>query len=152
MLVETVRARLAGEKLSAQRHFFGYEGRCAAPSNFDANYTAAIGRTAAALVAHGRTGYICAVGNLAAAPSAWTAGGIPIVSLMGVEMRKGKPTPVIEKALVNLAGRPFAAFADGREAWMRDDAYVYPGPIQYFGPDEIAGRTTATLWLEAGPA
>jgi len=148
LLVETVAAKLAGGKF--QSHFFGYEGRCAAPSNFDANYTAAIGRTAAALVAHGRTGYICCVGNLAAGPASWTAGGIPITSLMRIETRKGQPTPVIAKALVDLVGAPFNAFDSGRGTWGVDDAYVYPGPIQYFGPDDIAGRTTVTLQLEAG--
>jgi len=152
LLVETVRERLAeaGGDFQTQTHFFGYEGRCAAPSNFDADYTAAIGRSAAALVAHSRTGYICAVGNLAAGPDAWTAGGIPLTSLMRMETRKGRPTPVIAKALVDLQGAPFAAFQRERDAWSSEDAYVYPGPIQYFGPEEITGRTTATLELEAG--
>jgi pyrophosphate--fructose-6-phosphate 1-phosphotransferase len=148
LLVATVGKTLGGGKY--QEHFFGYEGRCAAPSNFDANYTAAIGRTAAALVAHGRTGYICAVGNLAADPASWTAGAVPITSLMGIETRKGKPVPVISKALVDLSGAPFNAFDEGRGTWGVEDAYVYPGPIQYFGPDDIAGRTTETLQLEAG--
>ncbi len=152
LLVETVRGRLAadGGTFQAQTHFFGYEGRCAAPSNFDADYTAAIGRSAAALVAHGRTGYICAVANLAQAPDSWTAGGIPLTSLMQMETRKGRPTPVIAKALVDLEGAPFGAFERERKTWAREDAYVYPGPIQYFGPAEVVGRTTATLQLEAG--
>ncbi len=155
LLIETVRRRLAedGEykaRFQAQHHFFGYEGRCAAPSNFDADYTAALGRVAALLIAHGKTGYICRVGNLAAPAAEWTAGGIPLTSFMTREKRKGEWMPVIAKALVALDGAPFLEFAKHRDAWQSDDAYVYPGPIQYFGPAEVTERTTATLQLEAG--
>jgi len=158
LLIETVRQRLAAwsaagdydGKFQAQHHFFGYEGRCAAPSDFDANYTAALGQGAALLIAHGKTGYVCCVGNLAAPPADWTAGGIPLTSLMQMETRKGQPTAVIAKALVDLDGAPFSEFARSREVWMKEDHYVYPGPIQYFGPQEVTGRTTATLQLEGG--
>jgi len=160
LLIETVRQRLeqwseAGDYegvFQTQHHFFGYEGRCAAPSNFDADYTAALGRVAALLIAHRKTGYVCAVGNLAAEPTDWNAGGIPLTSLMRMETRKGKPTPVIAKALVDLDGRPFGEFAAQRGEWKREDCFVYPGPIQYFGPPEVTGRTTVTLQLERGDA
>ncbi len=153
LLIETVRRRLAGDagynkKFSAQHHFFGYEGRCAAPTNFDANYTAALGRVAALLIAHEKTGYVCCVGDLAAPAAEWTAGGIPLTSLMTREKRKGEWTPVIAKALVDLEEAPFGELATHRDDWCRDDAYVYPGPIQYFGPPEITERTTRTLQLE----
>lgn len=158
LLIETVRRRLSAwsatgdysGKFQAQHHFFGYEGRCATPSNFDANYTSALGQVAALLVAHGRTGYVCCVGGLAAPPGDWTAGGIPLTSLMRMETRKGRPTPVIAKALVDLDGAPFKQFARYREVWKNEDAYVYPGPIQYFGPEEVTARTTETLQLESG--
>ncbi len=160
LLIETVRRRLeawsaAGDyegEFQTQHHFFGYEGRCAAPSNFDANYTAALGQVAALLIAHRRTGYICCVGNLAAPAADWTAGGLPLTALMQMETRKGQPTPVIAKALVDLDGAPFGEFARYREVWKTEDAYVYPGPIQYFGPEDITERTTATLQLEGGQA
>jgi len=150
LLIDTVGRQLEGW-FQTQHHFFGYEGRCAAPSNFDANYTAALGQTAALLIAHGKTGYVCCVGNLANPASEWTAGGLPLTSLMQMEIRKGQPTPVIAKALVDLSGAPFSEFAQHRESWAREDAYVYPGPIQYFGPEEITDRTTVTLQLEDGP-
>ena len=129
-------------------HFFGYEGRCAPPSNFDASYTYALGRLAAALVAHRRTGYVCAVGNLADSPDRWRPAGIPLTSLLTMETRKGKPTPVIRKALVRLDAEPFTTFARERGRWQVDDAYTYPGPIQYFGPPEVASAPTRTLRLE----
>jgi len=158
LLIETVRRRLApgaasGEfdgKFQTQHHFFGYEGRCAAPSNFDANYTTALGQVAAILIEHGKTGYLCHVGNLAAAAAEWTAGGLPLTALMRMETRKGHPTAVIAKALVDLEDAPFAEFAAQRDGWKTEDAYVYPGPIQYFGPPEITERTTVTLQLEGG--
>lgn len=158
LLIETVRRRLEawsaagdyGGRFQAQHHFFGYEGRCAAPSNFDANYTAALGQVAALLIAHGKTGYLCCVGNLAAPAADWSTGGLPLTSLMQMETRRGQPTPVIAKALVDLDAAPFREFARYREVWENEDAYVYPGPIQYFGPQEITGRTTATLQLEGG--
>jgi pyrophosphate--fructose-6-phosphate 1-phosphotransferase len=158
LLIETVRRRLVqraasgeyGGKFQTQHHFFGYEGRCAAPSNFDANYTTALGQVAALLIAHKKTGYLCHVGNLAAAAAEWTAGGLPLTALMRMETRKGRATPVIAKALVDLEGAPFGEFAAQRDAWKTEDAYVYPGPIQYFGPPEITERTTMTLQLEGG--
>jgi pyrophosphate--fructose-6-phosphate 1-phosphotransferase len=160
LLIETVRRRLeawsaAGDyngRFQTQHHFFGYEGRCAAPSNFDANYTAALGQVAALLIAHRKTGYICCVGNLALEPADWTAGGLPLTALMQMETRKGQPTPVIAKALVDLDGAPFGEFAKYREVWKTADSYVYPGPIQYFGPEDITDRTTLTLQLEGGKA
>ena len=160
LLIETVRRRLeawsaSGDykgRFQTQHHFFGYEGRCAAPSNFDANYTAALGQVAALLIAHRKTGYICCVGNLAAAAADWTAGGLPLTALMQMETRKGQPTPVIAKALVDLDGAPFGEFAKYREVWKAEDSYVYPGPIQYFGPEDITDRTTLTLQLEGGKA
>jgi pyrophosphate--fructose-6-phosphate 1-phosphotransferase len=137
-------------KFQAQTHFLGYEGRCAAPSNFDADYTYALGQTAAALVAFGKTGCMSGVRNLVAPRNEWTAGGVPLTSMMQMEQRKGKPTPVIAKALVDLAGGPFKEFAVHRSAWEIGDDYVYPGPIQYFGPDEVCGARTRTLTLERG--
>lgn len=135
---------------STQHHFLGYEGRCAAPSNFDADYTYALGQVAAVLIANGKTGFMASVARVAEPPSQWSAGGVPLTSLMQIEQRKGKPTPVIAKALVALAGRPFAAFAAARSSWEVEDAYLYPGPIQYFGPEEVSGLVTRTLELEAG--
>jgi len=143
----------AGEfpgKLSVQGHFFGYEGRCAAPSNFDADYTACLGRVAAALTAAGKTGYMCCVRNLTAPPEQWTAAGVPLTSMMQMETRKGRRAPVIGKALVRLDGAPFRALAAGRERWALEDDYRYPGTIQYFGPPEVSGAVTRTLSLERG--
>ncbi|HXV77067.1 MAG TPA: diphosphate--fructose-6-phosphate 1-phosphotransferase [Candidatus Polarisedimenticolaceae bacterium] len=148
LLVEKVRERLGG--LRAQQHFFGYEGRSAAPSNFDADYTYALGHVAAALIALGRTGYVCAVQDLHLPPDRWRAAGIPLTSLMQIEQRRGRATPVIGKALVDLGGAPFGELAAERERWSIEDAYLYPGAIQYFGPDEICNRPTRTLELEAG--
>jgi pyrophosphate--fructose-6-phosphate 1-phosphotransferase len=158
LLTEEVSERIAewsveGEfpgKFQVQHHFFGYEGRCAAPSNFDANYAYNLGWTAALLAAHGKTGYISAVQNLAAPPSQWKIAGIPLTSLMQMEMRKGKMTPVIGKALVQTGGRPFAAYASARDRWAGSDDYLYPGALQYFGPVEVCGRPTLSLQLEAG--
>ena len=133
-----------------QPHFFGYEGRCAAPSNFDADYTYGLGFVAASLIAFERSGYLASLGGLAASHENWRPGGVPLTSLMQIEMRKGKPTPVIAKALVDLEGAPFTEFAENRESWAVEDRYRYPGPIQYFGPDEIADATTWTLRLESG--
>lgn len=153
MLSEQVKQVLAerdfGGKWQVQHHFFGYEGRCAAPTNFDADYTYALGTVAAALVAFGHSGYLAAVGGLAARPGSRQALGVPLTSLMQIEERKGRPTPVIGKALVDLEGRPFRQFAASREAWARADAYRYPGPIQYFGPDEVSGGVSLTLELES---
>ena len=135
-------------KFSAMCHFFGYEGRCAPPSNFDADYTYALGRLAAALVAHRRTGYVCAIQNLAAPPDEWRAAGVPLTSLLAIETRKGRRTPVIRKALVRLDAEPFLSFARERERWQVDDEFMYPGPIQYFGPPEVCSVPTRTLELE----
>jgi len=118
-------------------HFFGYEGRCSFPTPFDARYCAALGKVAAALVHQNRTGYMCYIKGLSASPSSWEAGGIPLTSLMHVETRKGKQKPVIAKALVDLKAAPFALFAKKRSSWMIEDAYIAPGPIQFFGDPEI---------------
>ncbi len=135
-------------KFSTQTHFFGYEGRCAPPSNFDADYCYSLGYAAAALIAAGKTGYMAAVRNLARPASEWTAGGIPLTMMMNMERRHGKMVPVIRKALVDLDGGPFAEFARNREGWAAENHYVYPGPIQYFGPPELCDQPTRTLQLE----
>ena len=135
-------------KFSAQHHFFGYEGRCAAPSNFDADYCYALGYTASMLIANGKTGYMSSVRNLTAPAEEWIAGGVPITMMMNMERRHGEMKPVIQKALVRLDGAPFKAFAAVRDMWAKETAYVYPGPIQYFGPAEVCDQTTKTLLLE----
>ena len=135
-------------KFSAQHHFFGYEGRCAAPSNFDADYCYSLGYTASLLIASGKTGYMSSVRNTTAPAAEWIAGGVPITMMMNMERRHGEMKPVIQKALVRLDGAPFKAFAAQREVWAKETAYVYPGPIQYFGPSEVCGMPTKTLQLE----
>ena len=135
-------------KFATQHHFFGYEGRCAAPSNFDADYCYALGTSAAMLIANGKTGYMAIVKNTTAPADQWVAGGVPITMMMNMERRAGEMKPVIRKALVELDGKPFKAFAAMRDRWARETAYVYPGPIQYFGPSEVCDRTTVTLKLE----
>lgn len=135
-------------KFSAQAHFFGYEGRCAAPSNFDADYTYALGNTAAVLIAEGKTGYMASVRNLTESADKWVAGGIPITMLMNMERRHGSMKPVIQKALVELEDKPFQTFAANRQEWGVGTHYVYPGPIQYFGPSEVCDQTTRTIQLE----
>ena len=135
-------------KFSAQHHFFGYEGRCAAPSNFDADYCYSLGYTAAVLMANGKTGYMSSVRNLTAPAEEWIAGGVPITMMMNMERRHGEMKPVIQKALVKLDGAPFKAFAAAREIWAKETSFVYPGPIQYFGPTEVCDQTTKTLQLE----
>ena len=135
-------------KFSAQHHFFGYEGRCAAPSNFDADYCYSLGYTASLLIASGKTGYMSSVRNTTAPAAEWIAGGVPITMMMNMERRHGEMKPVIQKALVKLDGAPFKAFAAQREAWAKETAYVYPGPIQYFGPTEVCDQATKTLQLE----
>ena len=137
-------------RFQSQHHFFGYEGRCAAPSNFDADYTYSLGHVAAVLIANRSTGYISAIGGLSASPEAWRAMGVPLVSLMQLESRKGKPTPVVGKALVQLDGEPFLSFAASRGSWERKDHYLFPGSIQYFGPPEVCDLRTRTLLLEHG--
>ena len=135
-------------KFDTQHHFFGYEGRCAAPSNFDADYCYALGTSAAMLIANGKTGYMAIVKNTTAPASEWVAGGVPITMMMNMEKRNGQMKPVIRKALVELDGKPFKAFAAIRERLARETAYVYPGPIQYWGPTEVCDRPTMTLALE----
>ena len=135
-------------KFAAQHHFFGYEGRCAAPSNFDADYCYALGTSAAQLIANGKTGYMAIVKNTTAPADQWIAGGVPITMMMNMERRNGEMKPVIRKALVELDGAPFKCFASQRERWARETAYVYPGPIQYWGPTEVCDQPTKTLALE----
>lgn len=156
LLSEMVAKRLdemaeAGEysgKFNAQHHFFGYEGRCADPTNFDADYTYSLGYNAAMLINSGLTGYMSSVRNLTEKPEDWVAGGIPITMMMNMERRKGEMKPVIQKALVNLNGRPYLKFASMRETLALNTLYQYPGPIQYFGPAEICDRPSMTLLLE----
>ena len=135
-------------KFAAQHHFFGYEGRCAAPSNFDADYCYALGTSAAQLVAAGKTGYMAIVKNTTANANEWKAGGVPITMMMNMEKRNGEMKPVIRKALVELDGKPFKAFAAKRDEWAKNTEYVYPGPIQYWGPADVCDQTTKTLKLE----
>ena len=135
-------------KFSALHHFFGYEGRCAAPSNFDADYCYALGTSAAQLIANGKTGYMAIVKNTTAPADQWVAGGVPITMMMNMERRNGEMKPVIRKALVELDGAPFKAFAAVRDVWAKDTCYVYPGPIQYWGPTEVCDQPTRTLALE----
>ncbi|MCF2635313.1 MAG: diphosphate--fructose-6-phosphate 1-phosphotransferase [Alloprevotella sp.] len=137
-------------KFAAQHHFFGYEGRCAAPSNYDADYCYALGTSAAQLVANGKTGYMAIVRNTTAPADQWVAGGVPITMMMNMERRNGKMKPVIKKALVRLDGAPFKEFAAHREEWAENTCFVYPGPIQYFGPTEVCDQCTMTLKLEQG--
>lgn len=135
-------------KFAAQHHFFGYEGRCAAPSNFDADYCYALGTSAAQLIANGKTGYMAIVKNTTAGTDQWKAGGVPITMMMNMERRNGEMKPVIRKALVELDGKPFKTFAAHRDEWAKNTCYVYPGPIQYWGPSEVCDQTTKTLALE----
>ena len=137
-------------KFATQVHFFGYEGRCAAPSNYDADYCYSLGYTASCLIHAGKTGYIASVRNTPAPAEQWIAGGIPITMMMNMERREGKPKPVIQKALVKLDGAPFQSFATNRDNWSLSTDYVYPGPIQYFGPTEVCDMPTITLRLEQG--
>ena len=156
LLSEMVSKRLeemaaAGEysgKFAAQHHFFGYEGRCADPTNFDADYTYALGYNAAMLINAGLTGYMSSVRNLTDHTENWICGGIPITMMMNMERRHGEMKPVIQKALVNLNGRPYLKFASMRETLALNTLYQYPGPIQYFGPAEICDRPSMTLLLE----
>ena len=131
-------------------HFFGYEGRCPAPSNYDADYCYSLGYAAAQLVRAGLTGYTVNVRNTTRPADEWVAGGTPVTMMLNIEERKGKSTPVIKKALVDLEGEPFKRFATNREKWALGDEYVFPGPIQYFGPPEVCNAPTMTLALEKG--
>ena len=137
-------------KFATQMHFFGYEGRCAAPSNFDADYCYSLGYAASCLIRAGKTGYMASVRNTTAPAAEWTAGGIPITMMMNMEQRDGVMKPVIRKALVKLDGAPFRAYAAMRDEWAMTTDYVYPGPIQYFGPSEVCDAPTKTLQLEQG--
>lgn len=135
-------------KFAAQHHFFGYEGRCAAPSNYDADYCYALGISASELISNGKTGYMAIVKNTTAPAEEWIAGGVPITMMFNMEHRNGEMKPVIRKALVDLNGKPFKEFASHREEWRRNTCFVYPGPIQYFGPTEVCDQPTMTLKLE----
>jgi len=135
-------------KFAALHHFFGYEGRCAAPSNFDADYCYALGVSASQLIANGKTGYMAIVKNTTAPTDEWKAGGVPITMMMNMERRNGEMKPVIRKALVELDGKPFQKFAEKRDEWAKETCFVYPGPIQYWGPTSVCDRTTRTLALE----
>ena len=137
-------------KFSAQHHFFGYEGRCAAPSNYDADYCYSLGYNASRLIANGKTGYMSVIKNTTAPAAEWIAGGVPITMMMNMERRNGAMKPVIRKALVELDGAPFKFFASKREEWAKNTCYVYPGPIQYWGPSEVCDQCTKTLALEQG--
>jgi len=157
LLIEMVSKRLAQlkaagtykGKFSALNHFFGYEGRCAIPSNFDADYCYSIGITATLLIAAGKTGYMSLVRNLTKPAAEWIAGGVPITMMMNMEKRNGKMKPVIQKALVTLDGAPFKYFAAHRAEWAdANTSYIYPGPIQYYGPTEVCDQPTITLKLE----
>ncbi|MCR5254794.1 MAG: diphosphate--fructose-6-phosphate 1-phosphotransferase [Acetatifactor sp.] len=137
-------------KFSALHHFFGYEGRCAFPSNFDADYCYSLGYNAFMLIQYGYTGYLSKVSNLSKPADEWVAGGMPITKMMNIERRNGEDKPVIRKALVELDGAPFKYFEAHREEWAVKTAYTYPGAIQYFGPSEVCDLTTRTLALEKG--
>ena len=156
LLAEMVGKRLAelaeqGEysgKFATQHHFFGYEGRCADPTNFDADYCYALGYNATMLINSGVTGYMSSVRNLTDKTENWIAGGIPITMMMNMEKRAGHMKPVIQKALVDLKGKPYLKYASMRETLMLNTLYQYPGPIQYFGPSEVCDRPSMTLLLE----
>ncbi len=135
-------------KFTALHHFLGYEGRCAFPSNFDADYCYSLGYNAAMLIQYGYTGYLSKVSNLSKPAEEWVAGGMPITKMMNIERRHGADKPVIRKALVELDGAPFKFFEAHRAQWANDTCYVYPGAIQYFGPSEVCDVTTRTLALE----
>ena len=135
-------------KFSTQHHFFGYEGRCAAPSNFDADYCYSLGFNASMLIAAGKTGYMSSVKNTSKPVDEWIAGGIPITMMMNMEKRNGHMKPVIRKALVELDGKPYKFFVAHRTKWARETEFVYPGPIQYFGPAAVCDQPTKTLILE----
>ncbi len=135
-------------KFASQVHFFGYEGRCAAPSNYDADYCYTLGFTAAGLIGTGKTGYMSSVRNTTAPADQWIAGGVPVTMMLNMERRHGEMKPVIQKALVKLDGAPFKFLEANREAWAVGTEFVYPGPIQYFGPKEVCDQPTVTLQLE----
>lgn len=156
LLIEMISARLSqmkkegkfSGKFSSQSHFFGYEGRCAFPSNFDADYCYSLGYNAFALINNGLTGYLSSVRNLTAPASDWIAGGVPLTMMMNMEKRHGEMKPVIQKALVRLDGPVFKQLQDNREDWAMNDRYLFPGAVQYFGPSSVCDITTVTLKLE----
>lgn len=156
LLIQTVGARLAqmkkegkyNGKFNSQNHFFGYEGRCAFPSNFDSDYCYSLGYNAFFLVNANLTGYLSSVTNLEKPADQWQAGGIPITMMMNMEQRHGEKKPVIKKALVELDGKPFKYFESNREQWALGTCFTFPGAIQYFGPSEVCDQTTMTLALE----
>ncbi|MBS7329422.1 MAG: diphosphate--fructose-6-phosphate 1-phosphotransferase [Lachnospiraceae bacterium] len=135
-------------KFGAQHHFFGYEGRCAFPSNFDADYCYSLGYNAFMLIQYGYTGYLSKVSNIARPAEEWVAGGMPITKMMNMERRNGEDKPVIRKALVELDGAPFKYFEAHRKQWALETCFKYPGAIQYYGPAEVCDLTTVTLALE----
>lgn len=137
-------------KFNALHHFFGYEGRCAFPSNFDADYCYSLGYNAFMLIQYGYNGYLSKVSNLSKPAEEWVAGGMPITKMMNIERRNGEDKPVIKKALVELDGKPFKFFEANRDTWAVETAYTYPGAIQYYGPTEVCDLTTRTLALEKG--
>ena len=148
---ELDRRKAAGQykgKFGSQHHFFGYEGRCAFPSNFDADYCYSLGYNAFMLIQYGFTGYLSKVSNLSKPAEEWVAGGMPITKMMNIERRNGEDKPVIRKALVELDGAPFKFFAANRDKWAVETAFTYPGAIQYYGPSEVCDLTTRTLALE----
>ncbi len=155
---EMVKAELAKRKAAgtykgkfgAQHHFFGYEGRCAFPSNFDADYCYSLGYNAFMLIQYGYTGYLSKVSNISKPAEQWVAGGMPITKMMNMERRNGEDKPVIRKALVELDGKPFKYFEAHREQWAVETCFTYPGAIQYYGPSEVCDITTRTLALEKG--
>lgn len=156
LLIEMVDAKLKEMKaagkykgsFSAQNHFFGYEGRCAAPSNFDADYCYSLGYTASVLISQGKSGYMASVRNCKASANEWIAGGVPVTMMMNMEKRHGHMKPVIQKALVRLDGAPYKEFLKHRADWAINTSYIYPGPIQYFGPSEVCDQPTKTLICE----
>ena len=137
-------------KYSALHHFFGYEGRCAFPSNFDSDYCYSLGYNAFMLIQYGFNGYLSKISNLSKPAEEWVAGGMPITKMMNIERRHGEDKPVIRKALVELDGAPFKYFAKNRDKWAVETCYTFPGAIQYFGPSEVCDLTTRTLALENG--
>jgi pyrophosphate--fructose-6-phosphate 1-phosphotransferase len=156
LLIEMIKIKLSERKkagtytgkFSAITHFFGYEGRCGAPSNFDANYTYALGYNAAMLAINNMTGYLSSVKKLIKKSTQWDCGGVPLTMMMNIERRKGKEKPVIKKALVELDGAPFKKLLANRDTWAMTESYIYPGPIQYFGPYTVTDLPTVTLKLE----
>jgi pyrophosphate--fructose-6-phosphate 1-phosphotransferase len=150
MVTAELKKRGSKAKFSFLTHFFGYEGRCAAPSNFDADYCYSLGYVAALLVNGGKTGYMATCSSLTKGIESWVPGGIPVTQMMNIERRHGHDKPVIRKALVELDAAPFKKLEANRKVWAETESYVYPGPIQYWGPTEVCDATTKTLELEQG--